>query len=249
MSDMLLPEPKRDPRSRSLDDSPPALRESREPMDVLHFPPADMPEEDDLVPQSMWYYKEIDLMKLFPMSRLYSMRRSIFWLCVTLCAVAASIALHRLAVLPPGAAWQRIPLFVVGIPAVILITRMLYWEFYRFRFSAKIDGFRIFVVKGVSFREYGSLPILPVSEIYIRRKPADFFFGMADVHITTCLDKTDRFACIEGLPMQHAEALQQFLSDQMSRQVAVADIPHVNKETGERTSHRRFYTKGDPGMR
>jgi len=201
--------------------------------------------EADLVPQSMWYYKEIDVSRLFPLSRLYALRKSGLWLCLAAAAALAWFLLQRFAAAQSLLAAPNIGLYAAAAALLPLLLSLTYHELYRLTYSAKIDGFRLVISRGVFFRERGSLPILPLSEIYIRRSFFDILLGLANVQVLTALDKTERFAAVEGLPAAHAEALQQFLSDQLSRQVFLADIPHVNKETGEETSYRRFYTQGE----
>lgn len=207
------------------------------------------PQPPKVEAQSMWYYKEIDIGSLFPLSHLFSLRRSFVW------AIAAAglwvlyhfSRHHEFVNLGLDGTYVQLPeLLAVGV-TVILLARLIYYEIYRYTYRFSIDGFRFVISRGVLFRERGSLPILPVSEIYIRRNFADYLLGLADIQIVTPLDASHRFASIEGFPVGHAYALQQFLSDQLNRQIFLADIPQRNKETGEETTYRTFYTSKGPG--
>ena len=98
----------------------------------------------------------------------------------------------------------------------------------------------MYVSRGIIFRNKGSLPLLPIAELYVRQNLVDFIFGLFEVHIVVPVDATRKFLMIDGLNKKNANALQEFLADQLSKQIFVPDIPKVNQETGRSTEYRHF---------
>ncbi len=221
-----------------------ALPESR----PTHLPRPSPPKaEGNVKPQSLWYYKEIDLLNLFPISRLYAIRKIAVSLFAAILFWSAYFAMYKFEMLPQRA--LVLQPYLIGLTLFALFSNWLNHELFRLSYDVKIDGFRLFISRGFFIREQGSLPILPISEIYIRRSFLDMLFGLSNVQLLTALDKSERFACIEGLPVRRARALTQFLSDELGKQVALAEIPRVNKETGEETPFRQYYLSEDKKSR
>lgn len=108
--------------------------------------------------------------------------------------------------------------------AIAVLTVMgLYHELQRLFFQYKIEGFRLVIRKGIVLVEEGSLPLLPIAEVHARRNFFDLIFGLYQVHIAVPIDLVKSFARIEGLSKKNANLLIDFLSAQLSRQVAVPE--------------------------
>ena len=114
---------------------------------------------------------------------------------------------------------------------VVFLLRYLYAELYRATFLYGTEGLRLVISRGAFLRQKGSLPLLPVTEIYVKRNLIDIICGLCNVDVYTPMDTTRKFARIEALNPQDAESLQTFLGQVLTTQVFLA--PDANKDEPE----------------
>lgn len=205
---------------------------------------AELLEETSSVPQpvgqSFWYYKRIPLSKLFPVSHLHAVKMVfpwILWVSIGWAGYAYFASVQG--------AWrpQTLPaLMTLGalvLASGVVIVKLTYHELYRMTFGYEIDGLRLNLSRGIMLPVKGSLPLSPVTEVYVRRDALDVLLGLANLQIVVPLEATKRFALVEGLRYKDAVAFQTYMADQLSKLNFVPQVPDKNPETGERTEHRR----------
>ena len=115
--------------------------------------------------------------------------------------------------------------FIYGLAIGILIVVGVYYELQRYFFQYRIEGFRIILRKGILLRDEGSLPLLPIAEVFSRRGVLDLILGLYQVNIAVPVNSINSFACIDGLNKKNASLLIDFISAQLSRQVTVTEAP------------------------
>ncbi len=112
-------------------------------------------------------------------------------------------------------------LILYGTAIFVLTIVGIYYELQRYFFQYRIEGFRIILRKGIILRDEGSLPLLPIAEVFSRRGVLDFILGLYQVNIAVPVNSINSFACIDGLNKKNASLLIDFISAQLSRQVSV----------------------------
>ena len=113
-------------------------------------------------------------------------------------------------------------LLLFGSAFAVLTITWLYYELQRYFFQYRIEGFRIILRKGILLRDEGSLPLLPIAEVFSRRGVLDVLLGLYQVNVAVPVDSVKSFAQIDGLNSKNATSLIDFLSAQLSRQVTIA---------------------------
>ena len=98
-------------------------------------------------------------------------------------------------------------LLLFGSAFAVLTITWLYYELQRYFFQYRIEG---------------SLPLLPIAEVFSRRGVLDVLLGLYQVNVAVPVDSVKSFAQIDGLNSKNATSLIDFLSAQLSRQVTIA---------------------------
>jgi membrane protein YdbS with pleckstrin-like domain len=166
------------------------------------------------------YHNKVALKEVFPISTRYALRKSLGWAAALLPFIAICAFSLRQAEL--GSLERRIVFWAETGAVMLLVFKYLYGELYRQAFNYEMEGFRFVISRGVILKKIGSLPLLPVTEIYIQRSPIDILCGLANVDIFTPMDQTRQFARIEALTPRDAHHLQTFLGDLLTTQVFLA---------------------------
>ena len=177
---------------------------------------------------SLSYRTKVDLRSSFPISRRYALRKTLGWLtafAVTI-GVVAALSYVEFNYLPQKLHSSVLPV-LVGTGAIIA-AKYAHAELYRATFYYGLEGFRLIISRGIVVSQIGSLPILPVSEVYIHRNLLDMLFGVANVDIYTPMETTRCFARIECLAPSTAKALQEFLDELLNVQIFTA--PEAKQE-------------------
>lgn len=128
---------------------------------------------------------------------------------------------------------QSFLFLVTRLSIVAFALRLIYAELYRRSFTMTLEGYRLLITRGIVIKTQGSLPLLPVTEIYVRQDPLDVIFGHYQVHVLAAIDPTHEFGMIEGLSFEHATELQRLLSQKLHEQVAPAFAAEAEHEAEE----------------
>lgn len=173
------------------------------------------------------YNRTHDLKGIFPISGRYTFRRS-------LALVSAFIALILVALVSAvkglfGAATINALWSGVLLVAVALTLRCIYLELYRRSFYYGLDGYRLVISRGIVLKDKGSLPLLPVTEIYVKRGVIDMILGLSHLEVYTPIGATKQFARIECLTAESAELLQRELGDLLTQQIMLAPEAQLDR--------------------
>ena len=172
------------------------------------------------IPQ-LGYRTKVDLRAKFPISYRYALRKTISMIFV-LVIVAL---LYRLVSLNANLLGERFQLAnmtgwgALLVASIVAAVKYIHAELYRRTFYYGLEGFRLVVSRGILVPQVGSLPLLPVSEIYIHRDFGDVLCHVCCVDLYTPMDDTRRFARIEGLSPRMAKELQTFLGQLLNVQI------------------------------
>jgi membrane protein YdbS with pleckstrin-like domain len=191
-------------------------------------------------PETLWYYKENDLHRFFPVSPLWSLKKSFMIglgciIALVLFGLVYGIDGFMLNSMNPT---QYTLFMVIRLGLVSFIASLVYWEVYRRTYIYKTEGFRFIVCKGVFIRHHSSIPLLPVNEVHVVREGLDYLLGLYKIKIIAPLSSQTSIGIIEGLGRTSAFGIAKLISEQLDRQVFITNIPEHNYETGERTERR-----------
>lgn len=177
------------------------------------------------------YREKVDLRKYFPISRRYAFRKSLSWFCALLAVVVGYRLLQGNEHLFGSAAetLREHRVLIFSLFAIGLFLKYIYSEVYRRTFFYGTEGFRMVISRGIVLKDIGSLPLLPVSEIYVRRSLIDMLLGLYNVDVYTPMDQSRKFARIESLNRKTALALQAFLGDVLTTQIFLAPGTEQNE--------------------
>jgi uncharacterized membrane protein YdbT with pleckstrin-like domain len=188
------------------------------------------------------YHKKVALKEVFPISPRYALRKSLGWACVLvpfilLCTLSSFDA-------QLGTLERSIISWAQAGAIALLVLNYLRADLYRRSFNYEMEGLRFVVSRGVLIKTVGSLPLLPISEIYIQRSFPDILCGLANLDIFTPMDQTRKFARIEALSPADAHRLQTFLGDLLTTQVFLN--PAASEETALRDIQSAHSRHDDP---
>jgi len=103
----------------------------------------------------------------------------------------------------------------------VLLGLSLYRELYRRTTVLHMPGFRVMFSRGILFKIRGSIPLVPVVQVYARQTPLDMLFDLHRVEIFTPLTPKAEYTVVTGLTAKSAFGFQKFLTNELNRQVFV----------------------------
>ncbi len=172
----------------------------------------------------LWYNREVDLDQQYPIAMRFSVRKSYGWIILGVIACISFIMIHGLAGFGHmDDPFTRAHVTVFRISLLGLIVSISYWELYRRSFSYQIEGFRLLIQRGIFFKVYASVPLLPVADILVRRGFSDMIFGLYNVSLLIPVSAGDHMCTISGLTKEASFGLREYLCQQLNNQVFVAD--------------------------
>lgn len=179
----------------------------------------------------LWYDREFDLDERYPIAGRFSLRKSYLWILLAGLSFVSFLWFHGLfGFSQMEDTLTRIHFAVFRFSLVGLLLSICYWEIYRRNFSYRTEGFRLLIERGIFFKVYASVPLLPVADILIKRNFADMLFGVFNVSILIPVNCGDHLCTIPGLTREMSFGLHEYLSEQLNNQVFVADAALKNVE-------------------
>ena len=103
-------------------------------------------------------------------------------------------------------------IFLAAVVGVISV-RFCYTFLYRAAYRYEITRGRLRIVRGVLLKEEALLPLMPMTEIYIRRNWLDLLFGLANIHVAVALERAAKIGEIRGLRLRDAHRLREHILD------------------------------------
>jgi membrane protein YdbS with pleckstrin-like domain len=172
----------------------------------------------------LWYNKEFDLYQQYPIALRFSIRKSYGWAVLAILSLCSFIWFHGVSGLSEmDETMTRIHFTVFRVAIIALMISIGYWELYRRNFSYRIEGFRLLIERGILFKVYASVPLLPVADILVRRNFADILFGVYNVSLLIPVNAGDHLCTIPGLTRDASFGLREYLAQQLNNQVFIAD--------------------------
>jgi hypothetical protein len=95
--------------------------------------------------------------------------------------------------------------------------RIGYALWYRRCYQYRIERGRLLISRGVIQKEEALLPLMPLTELYIRRSWVDLLFGLSNVYIAVILERAQKIGEVRGL--RHKDALR--VRDEILRVIEV----------------------------
>lgn len=160
-----------------------------------------------------------DLTKDYPLALRYIFRESIWW-CVGLSVIllllfiGVSSSAFIDTVMDPEVfriVQQKKAVIALGVGAV-LIVKLFYSFLIRATYRYCLEGKRLRISRGLLFREEASLPLLPLTELYIRYNLWDMIFGLRNLYIALPAERVAKIAELRGLSTRTAVELQRYLT-------------------------------------
>lgn len=185
------------------------------------------------------YREVVDLRQSFPVSWRYAFRKTIGFAAVLGALVGGYWLLDRYHILPNSRlrAVQNFRYLILWGMVGAIAVKYIMAEAYRQCFYYGTEGFRLVISRGVMLKQRGSLPLLPVSEIYVQRNLLDMLLGLANVDVYTPMDQTRKFARVECLRTADANHLQDFLGKTLTTQVFLNPAAEDEESLAESRLH------------
>jgi membrane protein YdbS with pleckstrin-like domain len=186
--------------------------------------------------EGVWAPDEVDLAEKFHLEARYPFRKSftLFIGCVALWVFY--IAIYGFAGLGTIETYLQYWFYLaVRLSLFVFLGRYLYWELYRRTYEYRSEGSRLLISKGVVVKLQGSIPLIPMTSIFVKRDPLDLLFGLYQIQVLSPVDSLNNLGCIEGLNRENVYALHRYLTDQLHGQMQAPPPPEYDPETGERT--------------
>lgn len=172
----------------------------------------------------LWYNKEFDLYQQYPIALRFSLRKSYGWALLAILSLCSFLWFHGVSGLSEmEETMPRIHFTVFRVAIIALMISIGYWELYRRNFSYRIEGFRLLIERGILFKVYASVPLLPVADILVRRNFADILFGVYNVSLLIPVNAGEHLCTIPGLTRESSFGLREYLAQQLNNQVFIAD--------------------------
>lgn len=166
----------------------------------------------------------VDLSGHFPMQPAYVMRRSVRWLLFSILAALVYFLFSAGHIPLPWGTDRLLRLGIRFFPLCFLVS-LVRWELHRRTFRYRVEGGRLVVERGVFVPTRSSLPILPISEVAVRRTGLDLLFGLHTVHLITAVDPGKNQGVIEGLSRHSAHGMYTVLSNLLRAQQPLGGRP------------------------
>lgn len=151
----------------------------------------------------------MNLKQLYPQPRRVILRDSFWWLALGAALTLAIVSLMDGATLPALLDAELLMLkksaLLTGVIGV-LIVRMTYGLLYRATYQYRIERGRLQIIRGVILKEEALLPLMPLTELYVKRSWLDLFFGLSNVYAAVILERAQKIGEIRGL--RHRDALK-----------------------------------------
>lgn len=153
----------------------------------------------------------MELKALYPQS-LRAVVRENFWWYVAGFLLAAALILTTSQVLVLDFVDQELLIIkkwilLVGV-AVVLVGRTIYSLLFRATFQYGIHQGRLNIVRGILLKEEALLPLMPLTELYVRRSWLDMLFGLSNIYIAVILERAKQIGEIKGLKTKDAHGLR-----------------------------------------
>ena len=195
-----------------------------EEVSSLEFDEQDVAEDARDSKSHLWYDHEFPLSERYPIESRFSLRKSFGWLVGTIALLLVYLVYYGLNGLAQVSdPVQMVALLVIRVMAAAFLIQLARWELFRLNFHYRIDGFRLVIEKGIIYKTEGSLPLIPVTEIYVKRDPLDTLFGLAQLQIVLPIAREKNFSVISGLSYLNALRFEEYLSEQLSNQIFLPD--------------------------
>lgn len=101
-------------------------------------------------------------------------------------------------------------ILLMGI-LMVLFVRVGYGLLYRATYQYRIERGRLKIRRGAFLKEEASLPLVPLTELYLRRNWLDFLFGLTNVYIAVILERAQRIGEIRGLKTHDAREVKNII--------------------------------------
>ena len=172
-------------------------------------------------------FDKVNLKKIFPVSYVrYVLQQSAGPIALVILAATPSLRLlGPRAVFFPSSIHELIVSSVLALLVIAMVWKMLYEMAHLMALEYENDGFRLVIRRGILYKKEASLPLLPVSEIYLERDFLDLLFGTYDLNVATPVGGSRALGAIHGLNKKNARGLEHFLAKQLNRQIFLADQP------------------------
>ena len=171
-------------------------------------------------------FDQVNLKQMFPVSWRFVIQRSIGVIALWVLVAVPSIRLIGIeGIIHPERPFEILSAVVLALLGVAVGLRMLFEALELCALDYETDGFRLVIRRGVLFRKAVSLPLLPITEIYIERDFLDLLFALYDLNVATPVTGAKAYGLFQGLNRKNAQGLQHFLSKQLNRQIFLADQP------------------------
>jgi membrane protein YdbS with pleckstrin-like domain len=110
---------------------------------------------------------------------------------------------------------------VLLVLTAILCCKLSYAFLYRQTFRYYLEGNRLKISRGILFREEASLPLIPLTEIYIKRNLLDTIFNLSNLYVALAAERVRGIAEIRGLDGDQAPHVRSAILQVIERQITV----------------------------
>jgi membrane protein YdbS with pleckstrin-like domain len=170
----------------------------------------------------------MNLKNQYPQPRRVVLRDSFWWL-VTGAALALAIVFlldgsTRLGPNDVELLMFKKSVLLAGVVAV-LIVRMSYDLLFRWTYQYGIERGRLQIRRGVVLKEEALLPLMPLTELYVKRSWLDLLFGLSNVYVAVILERAQKIGEIRGLRHKDAQKVRDEILRVIELQQVVPSTP------------------------
>lgn len=171
-------------------------------------------------------FDKVNLKKIFPVSYRYVLQQSAGTIAILILAATPTLRLLGAKhVFFPETSPEIFATSVLSLLFLTVLWKIMYETAHLWALQYESDGFRFVIRRGILYKKEASLPLLPVSEIYVERDFLDLLFGTYDLNVATPVGGSKALGAIHGLNGKNARGLEHFLARQLNRQIFLADQP------------------------
>jgi len=149
----------------------------------------------------------MNLKQLYPQPSRVVIRDTFWWLLLGVVLAFVIATLRGDVVLPGGLDREALILkksALLFAVVIVIAGRITYGILYRATYQYSIHRGRLQIVRGVVVKEEALLPLLPITELYVKRGLIDLLFGLSSVYVAVILERAQRIGEIRGL--RHGDA-------------------------------------------